>query len=131
MSELDLHLLTFRSTVQRQSGDRRLGPRWCRGRSRHHHQRWRVRDSDGLTSQLSELALSGSSRREAASIKCNVLSWDDQLSLFELAFERYGAVDVVVRTPSFLQLPCAIPNKAFRPLLDPKRRNHRNPPWHL
>ena len=28
--------------------------------------------------------------------KCNVVSWDDQLSLFELAFEKYGAVDIVV-----------------------------------
>jgi hypothetical protein len=25
-----------------------------------------------------------------------VVSWDDQLSLFELAFEKYGAVDIVV-----------------------------------
>jgi len=33
---------------------------------------------------------------EAASIKCNVISWDDQLALFELAFERYGAVDIVI-----------------------------------
>jgi hypothetical protein len=35
-------------------------------------------------------------RRKATTIKCNVASWDDQLSLFELAFEKYGAVDIVV-----------------------------------
>jgi NAD(P)-dependent dehydrogenase (short-subunit alcohol dehydrogenase family) len=33
---------------------------------------------------------------EAASIKCNVTNWDDQVALFELAFERYGAVDIVI-----------------------------------
>ncbi|KAH9980435.1 NAD(P)-binding protein [Russula compacta] len=33
---------------------------------------------------------------EAVSIKCNVVSWDDQLSLFELALERYSAVDIVI-----------------------------------
>jgi NAD(P)-dependent dehydrogenase (short-subunit alcohol dehydrogenase family) len=35
-------------------------------------------------------------RSKAAAIKCNVTSWDDQLSLFEFAFEKYGAVDIVV-----------------------------------
>jgi hypothetical protein len=35
-------------------------------------------------------------RRKAVATKCNVVSWDDQLSLFELAFEKYGAVDIVV-----------------------------------
>ncbi|KAF8487494.1 NAD(P)-binding protein [Russula ochroleuca] len=33
---------------------------------------------------------------KAAAIKCNVTSWDDQLSLFEFAFEKYGAVDIVI-----------------------------------
>jgi len=33
---------------------------------------------------------------EAASVKCNVVNWDDQVALFELAFERYGAVDIVI-----------------------------------
>ncbi|KAI9508066.1 hypothetical protein F5148DRAFT_1303878 [Russula earlei] len=33
---------------------------------------------------------------EAVSIGCNVVNWDDQLALFELAFERYGAVDIVI-----------------------------------
>ncbi|KAI0293183.1 hypothetical protein B0F90DRAFT_1764067 [Multifurca ochricompacta] len=33
---------------------------------------------------------------EAASVKCNVVNWDDQLALFDLAFERYGAVDIVI-----------------------------------
>ena len=36
-------------------------------------------------------------QRTATAIKCNVVNWDDQLSLFELAFEQYGAVDIVVR----------------------------------
>jgi NAD(P)-dependent dehydrogenase (short-subunit alcohol dehydrogenase family) len=36
-------------------------------------------------------------RREAACVKCNVVNWDDQVALFELAFERYDAVDIVVR----------------------------------
>ena len=35
--------------------------------------------------------------REASSIKCNVTNWDDQVALFEHAFKRYGAVDIVVR----------------------------------
>ena len=34
--------------------------------------------------------------RKAIATKCNVVNWDDQLSLFELAFEKYGAVDIVV-----------------------------------
>lgn len=33
---------------------------------------------------------------KAVATKCNVVSWDDQLSLFELAFEKYGAVDIVI-----------------------------------
>ncbi|KAH9055809.1 hypothetical protein EDB83DRAFT_1088739 [Lactarius deliciosus] len=33
---------------------------------------------------------------EAVSTKCNVVNWDDQVALFELAFERYGAVDIVI-----------------------------------
>ena len=37
--------------------------------------------------------------REASSIKCNVTNWDDQVALFEHAFERYGAVDIVVDVP--------------------------------
>jgi hypothetical protein len=47
------------------------------------------------------LSLSLSYYREAASTKCNVVNWDDQVSLFELAFDRYGAVDVVVCMPSY------------------------------
>jgi hypothetical protein len=34
--------------------------------------------------------------RKAVATKCNVVSWDDQLSLFELAFEKYVAMDIVV-----------------------------------
>ncbi|KAH9970036.1 hypothetical protein BGW80DRAFT_1562461 [Lactifluus volemus] len=33
---------------------------------------------------------------EAASIKCNVVNWDDQVALFDFAFGRYGAVDIVI-----------------------------------
>jgi hypothetical protein len=62
--------------------------------------------------------------RKAVATKCNVVSWDDQLSLFELAFEKYGAVDIVVRillsTVSFPVLSRTLT------IIDPKRRNHRN-----
>jgi len=59
--------------------------------------------------------------RKAVATKCNVVSWDDQLSLFEFAFEKYGAVDIVVRIfllflPGFIHMLMVI---------DPKRRNHR------
>jgi hypothetical protein len=57
--------------------------------------------------------------RKAVATKCNVVSWDDQLSLFELAFEKYGAVDIVV---------CILLSTGFIRMLtviDPKRRNHR------
>lgn len=33
---------------------------------------------------------------EASSVKCNVTNWEDQVALFEHAFNRYGAVDIVV-----------------------------------
>ena len=52
-------------------------------------------------------------RRTATAIKCNVVNWDDQLSLFELAFEQYGAVDIVVRmllstaSPLRLRVACS------------------------
>jgi len=44
--------------------------------------------------------------------KCNVVNWDDQLSLFELAFEKYGSVDIVV---------CIISFSLFRPRVDDDR----------
>ena len=50
--------------------------------------------SDYLETEIPVLPLSH--QREAVAIKCNVVNWDDQLSLFELAFEKYGAVDIVV-----------------------------------
>lgn len=34
-----------------------------------------------------------------------MVNWDDQVALFELALERYGAVDIVVRI--FLSYPLA------------------------
>lgn len=33
---------------------------------------------------------------EASSVKCNVTNWDDQVALFEHAFNRYGVVDIVI-----------------------------------
>ena len=33
---------------------------------------------------------------EASSIKCNVTNWEDQVALFEHAFNRYGVIDIVV-----------------------------------
>ncbi|EIM84945.1 NAD-P-binding protein [Stereum hirsutum FP-91666 SS1] len=33
---------------------------------------------------------------DAVFIRCDVTSWDDQVSMFELALSRYGSVDVVV-----------------------------------
>ena len=31
--------------------------------------------------------------------RCDVTSWEDQVSLFELAMTRFGGVDIVVSTP--------------------------------
>ncbi|KAI0061335.1 NAD(P)-binding protein [Artomyces pyxidatus] len=33
---------------------------------------------------------------DAASIRCDVLNWDEQVALFELALSRYGSVDIVI-----------------------------------
>lgn len=33
---------------------------------------------------------------EAVSMRCNVTTWDDQVSMFDLAMSKYGAVDIVV-----------------------------------
>jgi len=86
--------------VQRQSGDWRFGCAWGRGSSLHHYQSWRVLHLR-LATHLSYLEMesfchSRFHTRKAVATKCDVLSWDDQLSLFELAFEKYGAVDIVV-----------------------------------
>ncbi len=59
---------------------------------------WVVVPNYYLIGGFRELSQALLTRREAVSIKCNVVNWDDQVALFELAFERYGAVDVVVRT---------------------------------
>jgi hypothetical protein len=59
--------------------------------------------------------------RKAVATKCNVVSWDDQLSLFELAFEKYGAVDIVVR----ILLSTISPRfNRMLTVIDTKRRNH-------
>jgi len=41
---------------------------------------------------------------KAVATKCNVVSWDDQLSLFELAFEKYGAVDIVIANAGITEI---------------------------
>ena len=35
-------------------------------------------------------------RRSATFIGCNVVKWEDQVSLFDLAIAEFGAVDIVV-----------------------------------
>lgn len=35
--------------------------------------------------------------REAIGLYCNVTSWDDQVNLFQTAFDTFGSVDIVVR----------------------------------
>ncbi|KAF8256821.1 hypothetical protein EI94DRAFT_1788863 [Lactarius quietus] len=50
-------------------------------------------DALGAESVVTSITNNGG---EAASIKCNVVNWDDQVALFELAFERHGAVDIVI-----------------------------------
>ena len=37
------------------------------------------------------------SAREAIGLYCNVTSWDDQVNLFQTAFDTFGCVDIVVR----------------------------------
>jgi len=49
---------------------------------------------------------------EAVCMKCDVLKWDDQVSLFELAIEKYDAVDIVVSRRS-----CVILCSNNKPLL--------------
>ena len=50
-----------------------------------------------------------------------MVNWDDQVALFELAFERYGAVDIVVR----ILLCYQVAERQLRFLsLDPERRYH-------
>jgi NAD(P)-dependent dehydrogenase (short-subunit alcohol dehydrogenase family) len=50
-------------------------------------------DASGAEAVVTSITKNGG---EAASVKCNVVNWDDQVALFELAFERYGAVDIVI-----------------------------------
>ena len=54
--------------------------------------------------------------------KCNVVSWNDQLSLFELAFEKYGAVDIVVCILLSTVSPHFI---CMLMVIDTKCRNHQ------
>jgi hypothetical protein len=35
-------------------------------------------------------------RRRASFIGCNVVKWEDQVALFDLAIAQFGAVDIVV-----------------------------------
>ncbi|KAF8256820.1 hypothetical protein EI94DRAFT_1693694 [Lactarius quietus] len=50
-------------------------------------------DVSGAEAVVASISKNGG---EAASAKCNVVNWDDQVALFELALERYGAVDIVI-----------------------------------
>ncbi|EGO00337.1 hypothetical protein SERLA73DRAFT_180884 [Serpula lacrymans var. lacrymans S7.3] len=50
-------------------------------------------DVDGAGATVAESIKAGG---EAVSQRCDVLNWDDQVSLFELAMNTYGAVDVVI-----------------------------------
>ena len=89
------------STVQSHSSDWRFGCCWGRSCGLCYYHRRRVRL---LRLQVSLDFEFRFYRRKAAAIKCNVTSWDDQLSLFELAFEKYGAVDIVV----CILFPCCV-----------------------
>lgn len=40
---------------------------------------------------------SNRSASEAIGLRCNVTSWEDQVNLFQTAFDTFGSVDVVVR----------------------------------
>ncbi|KAF9010635.1 hypothetical protein BDQ17DRAFT_1273216 [Cyathus striatus] len=50
-------------------------------------------DIDGGKRVVKEITSSGGS---AISIKCNVIIWEDQVAMFELAISTFGAVDIVV-----------------------------------
>ncbi|KAH9010575.1 hypothetical protein EDB85DRAFT_2161127 [Lactarius pseudohatsudake] len=50
-------------------------------------------DASGAEAVVTSITKNGG---EATSTKCNVVNWDDQVALFELAFKRYGAVDIVI-----------------------------------
>ena len=39
------------------------------------------------------------SASEAIGIRCDVVSWEDQTNLFQIGFDTFGSVDVVVRGP--------------------------------
>ena len=36
-------------------------------------------------------------KREAFSIKCNIVEWDDQVAAYEATLAKFGSIDVVVR----------------------------------
>ncbi|KAI0270415.1 hypothetical protein BC834DRAFT_967214 [Gloeopeniophorella convolvens] len=50
-------------------------------------------DTAGAEAVVAEIVKTGG---KAASIKCNVLQWEDLVALFDLAIERYGVVDIVI-----------------------------------
>ena len=37
---------------------------------------------------------------DAAFTRCDVLKWEDQVAMFDLALSSFGSVDVVVRGPN-------------------------------
>ena len=51
----------------------------------------------GLNILAVEFLSSDWSASEAIGLRCNVTSWEDQVNLFQAAFDTFGSVDVVVR----------------------------------
>ena len=51
----------------------------------------------GLTILTAEFSVPNCSTSEAIGLRCDVTSWEDQLNLFQVAFDTFGSVDVVVR----------------------------------
>jgi hypothetical protein len=73
--------------------------------------------------------------RQAVVKRCDVLSWDDQIELFEFAIGKYNAVDIVVShcEPVFRRLSLAYSTHTDRvsishSLIDPKCRRDRDWP---
>lgn len=51
------------------------------------------RDTEGGKKTVQEIVADGG---QAVFVKCDVLQWDDQVSMFETAISKYGSVDIVV-----------------------------------
>jgi len=53
-------------------------------------------DRDPAQAMQTVLAINSRKGGQAAAVRCDVAEWDDLVSLFELAKEKYGGVDVVI-----------------------------------